>query len=219
MSFSGTLAVTQTVLEVGDGHHRGGRIVRKSPGATCEIDHAAGHRRSNRHHARFVWRVGIRRRRSDADARLARSILHLGRDIVRFGLLQVLVGRAADFLQAELAIAALEREREQGLGALVVGISAAEIAGIDARQAAARLHPLAELDLELRHADRDSGGDTLMRWAGSASTTAGSTRSRLISFAAMGSIASAAYRRALGHRHAVARAQTVAAFSTTSPAR
>ena len=187
MSFSGTLAVTQTVLRSATVISAAVGSFQNSPGATS---------RSITLPAIGATTVTVRDLLAASGStpiclqvRGGPLVFDLGRDVVRFRLLQIFFGRAADLFESALPIAVLERERQQHLGPIVIGISGGEIRRVDHDERLARFHPLAELDLELR--DRPaSGGDTLMRWAGSASTTAGSTKSRLTSFSLTGSTAS-----------------------------
>src|SRR5262249_54090962 len=78
--------------------------------------------------------------------------LHSGSDVVRFGLLQILFRRAADFGERALTIAALQRQRQQHLGTIVIRIGGREVGGVDDKERLTGLHPLAKLNLKLHHA-------------------------------------------------------------------
>ena len=134
-------------IEIGDGHHRGGGIVPIFARRDAEIDHAAVHRRRDRDDLGFGGSVGI-----DADlfqSRHGALILGLGGDVICLRLLQLLRRGSANFRQFGLAGAGLERERQQGLGAVVIRIGGTEVWRIDHDQRLPRLHPLSELHLEL----------------------------------------------------------------------
>ena len=119
-------------------------------GGDAQIYNAAVHRRRHRHDLRFVWSVGI-------DPDLLQSvhgalIFGLGGDVVGLRLLQVFERRAADFRELRFACAGLERECKQDLGPVVIRIGGAKVRRIDHHQRLTRLHPFAELYLELGHA-------------------------------------------------------------------
>ncbi len=148
MSFSGTLAVTQTVLRSAMVISGAVTSFQNAPGATSRLDHAAGHRRDDRHRARLIGRVGV-----DTDilqACLGALQLHLSGAVVRFDLLQILLGRPPLLAEDTLAIPILEGERNHYLRSVIVSIGSGKIGRVDDDERLARFHPLAKLHLELR---------------------------------------------------------------------